>query len=106
PLKRTIQRLVENALARALLKGEFSPGDTIRIDADAVSGTLVFSTDRSTVVAEAGARRDARAAGERSGDRGADEAVGAGTSGRRSRSAFDVPEIEPSKRDRDGSDLV
>jgi hypothetical protein len=27
PLKRTIQRLVENPLARALLKGEFSPGD-------------------------------------------------------------------------------
>ena len=38
PLKRTIQRLVENPLARALLKGEFSPGDTIKVDADAVVG--------------------------------------------------------------------
>src|SRR5882672_11316833 len=60
PLKRTIQRLVENPLARALLRGEFSPGDRIVGDADPVSGTLVFSTERSTVVAEGGRRRDAR----------------------------------------------
>ena len=61
PLKRTIQRLVENPLARGLLKGEFQPGDRIVGDADPVSGTLVFSTERSTVVTEAGRRRDARA---------------------------------------------
>jgi ATP-dependent Clp protease ATP-binding subunit ClpA len=102
PLKRTIQRLVENPLARALLKGEFAPGDTIRIDADAVSGTLVFTTERSTVVAEAGARRDARSAG--GGE--AEEPVGAGTGGRRRTSAFDVPDIESPKRDRDGGELV
>ena len=94
PLKRTIQRLVENPLARALLKGEFSPGDTIKVDADAVSGTLVFSTERSTVVADAGARRDARAAGgEPESEDG--EPVPAGAGGRRRRSAFDVPDIEP-----------
>jgi ATP-dependent Clp protease ATP-binding subunit ClpA len=108
PLKRTIQRLVENPLARALLKGEFSPGDTIRIDADAVSGTLVFATERSTVVAEAGARRDARAgAQEAEGDgQEPDEPVAAGTGGRRRKSAFDVPDIETPKRDRDSGELV
>jgi ATP-dependent Clp protease ATP-binding subunit ClpB len=101
PLKRTIQRLVENPLARALLKGEFAPGDTIRIDADGVSGTLVFSTDRSTVVAEAGNRRDARVRGETD-----DDAVLTGTGGRRrSRTVLDLPEVDE-KRDRDGGELV
>ncbi len=60
PLKRTIQRLVENPLARGLLKGDFKPGDHIVGDADPVSGTLVFSTEGSTVVTEAGRRRDAQ----------------------------------------------
>ena len=60
PLKRTIQRLVENPLARAIVAGEFRPGDRVTADADLVSGTLVFSTDRSTVVTEASTRRDAR----------------------------------------------
>jgi ATP-dependent Clp protease ATP-binding subunit ClpB len=60
PLKRTIQRLVENPLARALVAGEFRPGDRVTADADLVSGSLVFSTDRTTVVADASTRRDAR----------------------------------------------
>jgi ATP-dependent Clp protease ATP-binding subunit ClpB len=105
PLKRTIQRLVENPLARALLKGEFTPGDTVKVDADAVSGTLVFSTERSTVVADAGTRRDARASGGEAGSEDG-EAVPAGAGGRRRRSAFDVPDIEPVKPDRDGGELV
>src|SRR5664280_2585301 len=33
PLKRTIQRLVENQLARALLRGEFKPGTAVMADA-------------------------------------------------------------------------
>jgi ATP-dependent Clp protease ATP-binding subunit ClpB len=33
PLKRAIQRLVENPLALRLLEGEFADGDTIRVDA-------------------------------------------------------------------------
>jgi ATP-dependent Clp protease ATP-binding subunit ClpA len=33
PLKRTIQRLVQNPLAKKLLSGEFKEGDTIRISA-------------------------------------------------------------------------
>ena len=60
PLKRTIQRLVENPLARALVAGEFTPGDRIACDADPTSGTIVFSTDRSTVVTDGAATRDAR----------------------------------------------
>ncbi len=33
PLKRAIQQQLENPLANRLLKGEFAPGDTIRVDA-------------------------------------------------------------------------
>jgi ATP-dependent Clp protease ATP-binding subunit ClpB len=40
PLKRAIQRLVENPLALRLLEGEFADGDTIRVDAE--DGELVF----------------------------------------------------------------
>ena len=40
PLKRAIQTQVENPLAQALLSGQFAPGDTVRVDADA--GGLVF----------------------------------------------------------------
>ena len=32
PLKRTIRQLIENPLSKALLKGEFQDGDTIKID--------------------------------------------------------------------------
>jgi hypothetical protein len=60
PLKRTIQRLVENPLARALLKGEFKPGTTVLGDADAIGGVLIFRSGDSSVVADAGVRRDAR----------------------------------------------
>ena len=40
PLKRAIQRLVENPLALRLLEGEFADGDTIRVDAE--NGELTF----------------------------------------------------------------
>jgi ATP-dependent Clp protease ATP-binding subunit ClpB len=60
PLKRTIQRLVENPLARALLRGEIKPGTTVVADADAIGGVLVFRSGAATVVADAGQRRDAR----------------------------------------------
>ena len=40
PLKRAIQRLLENPLALRLLEGEFGEGDTIRVDAK--DGELVF----------------------------------------------------------------
>jgi ATP-dependent Clp protease ATP-binding subunit ClpB len=41
PLKRAIQRLVENPLALRLLEGDFADGDTIRIDAE--NGELTFA---------------------------------------------------------------
>jgi ATP-dependent Clp protease ATP-binding subunit ClpB len=40
PLKRTIQHMLENALAERLLKGDFVPGDTISIDSE--DGALVI----------------------------------------------------------------
>jgi ATP-dependent Clp protease ATP-binding subunit ClpB len=40
PLKRALQRLVENELAKRLLEGEFAEGDTVVIDAR--DGELVF----------------------------------------------------------------
>jgi ATP-dependent Clp protease ATP-binding subunit ClpB len=40
PLKRAIQRLVENPLALRLLEGDFADGDTIRVDAE--DGELAF----------------------------------------------------------------
>ena len=48
PLKRAIQRLIENPLARALLEGRFPPGSTITVDADPVGGTLLFSSGGET----------------------------------------------------------
>jgi ATP-dependent Clp protease ATP-binding subunit ClpB len=75
PLKRTIQRLVENPLARSLIEGRFKPGQTISVDADPVGTTLVFSSEGESVVADAGTRRDARAREDA-------EAVGAAAGGR------------------------
>ena len=63
PLKRTIQRFVENPLARSIVAGEFKPGDRITADADRVTGTLVFSTETATVVTESAPKRDARSRG-------------------------------------------
>jgi ATP-dependent Clp protease ATP-binding subunit ClpB len=40
PLKRTLQRQVQNPLALRLLKGEFSPGQTIEVDAE--DGAIVL----------------------------------------------------------------
>jgi ATP-dependent Clp protease ATP-binding subunit ClpB len=40
PLKRAIQRMLENPLALRLLEGEFSEGDTVRVDAK--DGELTF----------------------------------------------------------------
>ncbi|SDK20633.1 ATP-dependent chaperone ClpB [Billgrantia gudaonensis] len=42
PLKRAIQSRIENPLAQDLLAGKFSPGDTIRVEAE--EGRLVFRT--------------------------------------------------------------
>ena len=47
PLKRAIQRLVQDHLAMQLLAGEFSDGDTVKVDV--AKGELVF---RKVVAAE------------------------------------------------------
>ncbi len=51
PLKRAIQRLLENPLALRLLEGDFAAGDTIRVDAQ--HGDLVF--ERAEAAAPAAA---------------------------------------------------
>jgi ATP-dependent Clp protease ATP-binding subunit ClpB len=51
PLKRAIQRLVENPLALRLLEGDFTEGDVVR--ADAADGGLVFGRANVAEVAPA-----------------------------------------------------
>jgi ATP-dependent Clp protease ATP-binding subunit ClpB len=86
PLKRAIQRLLENPLARALLEGRFAPGSTITADADPVGGTIVCTgSEGQTMVTEASDRRDPRASGE---------PVGAGLRP----SLMDLPATEPRER--------
>ncbi len=46
PLKRAIQRFVQDPLALKILEGEFSEGDTIEVDANS-GNELVFSKLRS-----------------------------------------------------------
>ena len=48
PLKRAIQRSLENPLALRLLEGEFADGDTIRVDV--VGGELSFARAPETVL--------------------------------------------------------
>jgi len=95
PLKRTIQRLVENPLAKALIEGRFKPGQTVTLEADPSGSTLVFSSDGEAVVTETGTRRDAR--------RRDDDAVGAGA-GRRGRgpAILDLPDADPPNKDGGG----
>ena len=90
PLKRTIQRLVENPLARSLLQGRFKPGDRIVADADLNSGTIVFTSGDASVAVESSEHRDARAGSTGPG-------AGGGRNGRRSPAIFDVPDIDPDR---------
>ncbi len=56
PLKRAIQRYLENGLAEDILAGRFGAGDTIRVDAG--DGKLVFEPAKSAAGAEAGVRAE------------------------------------------------
>src|SRR5207245_6497943 len=49
PLKRVLQREVSDAIALALLKGEYHDGDIVVVDATA-DGTLTFSSKRPVTV--------------------------------------------------------
>jgi ATP-dependent Clp protease ATP-binding subunit ClpA len=51
PLKRTLQRRVQNPLAMRLLKGEFKPGDTVVVDF--ARGEFEFRADKPETVAAA-----------------------------------------------------
>src|SRR5207302_8853168 len=51
PLKRAIQRMLENPLALRLLEGDFAAGDTIRVDAQ--HGDLVFEKAASSAAVAA-----------------------------------------------------
>jgi ATP-dependent Clp protease ATP-binding subunit ClpB len=53
PLKRAIQRYIQDSLALKILEGEFKEGDTVSIDYDRTSNTLRFET--------AGKKRSAKA---------------------------------------------
>ena len=55
PLKRTIQRLIQDPLAVKILEGEFKEGDGVKIDADGDS--LNFSHGKSTSADESWAER-------------------------------------------------
>ena len=50
PLKRAIQRRVQNPLAMSLLEGEFGEGDTIQVSRDEVTGELAFARVQVTAV--------------------------------------------------------
>ena len=48
PLKRALQRLIQDRLALKLLEGEVHSGDRVRVDADARRESLVFRTEAVT----------------------------------------------------------
>jgi ATP-dependent Clp protease ATP-binding subunit ClpB len=50
PLKRAIQRLLQNPLALAVLEGKFNEGDHIVVDKDA-KGELTFRTSKEPALA-------------------------------------------------------
>jgi ATP-dependent Clp protease ATP-binding subunit ClpB len=43
PLKRAIQRLIQDPLAMKLLDGEVVPGDSLTVDADMKKGAMTFA---------------------------------------------------------------
>jgi ATP-dependent Clp protease ATP-binding subunit ClpB len=45
PMKRAIQRLIQDPLALKLLDGEIHPGDAIRVDADTKTDEMKFARD-------------------------------------------------------------
>jgi ATP-dependent Clp protease ATP-binding subunit ClpB len=56
PLKRTIQRLIQDPLAVKILEGQFQEGDKVRIDAD--GDALVFEHGGSTGTEESSAEAE------------------------------------------------
>lgn len=65
PLKRTIQREVETAIAKGILRGDFVPNSMIVVDADAVGGLTIVG--RALPPEEGQAAEGQAAEGEESG---------------------------------------
>ncbi len=53
PLKRAIQRLIQDPLAMKLLDGEIAAGDALTIDADLKKGTMVFEKAKAKAARKA-----------------------------------------------------
>jgi ATP-dependent Clp protease ATP-binding subunit ClpB len=53
PLKRALQRLIQDPLAIKILDGEVLHGDHVRIDADPLAGKLLFEVERAAVPTQA-----------------------------------------------------
>ncbi len=53
PLKRALQRLIQDPLAIKILDGEVLHGDHVKIDADPLAGKLLFEVERSAVATTA-----------------------------------------------------
>ncbi|HXH63056.1 MAG TPA: hypothetical protein VNG95_02670, partial [Gemmatimonadales bacterium] len=51
PLKRAIQRLLQNPMALAVLEGEYAEGDRIKVDRAATGTALTFERVRGTAKA-------------------------------------------------------
>jgi ATP-dependent Clp protease ATP-binding subunit ClpC len=59
PLKRTIQRLVENELSRQVLSGEIEPDDKVTVDV--LEGDLRFDVEKGGAAAQETERLEAQA---------------------------------------------
>ncbi len=63
PLRRTVQRLIQDPLALEILEGRVLPGDTVRLDADTAAGRMRFervegkSAEAAALAAKAGRRK-------------------------------------------------
>jgi ATP-dependent Clp protease ATP-binding subunit ClpB len=53
PLKRAIQRLIQDPLAMKLLDGEVAPGDSLTIDADMKKGVMTFAPTKAKAARQA-----------------------------------------------------
>jgi len=48
PMKRAIQRLIQDPLAMKILDGEVLPGDTVDVDADSKKGEMTFKREKAS----------------------------------------------------------
>lgn len=60
PLRRTLQREVENPLARRLLRGEFQEGDTVMVEMDEEKDALTFTKKERAIEFDLSAAYEAR----------------------------------------------